>query len=427
MIFIKIILLLFASICPQFALTPSVVSASSYTYPQLTAEAAVLIDAKTGQVLYGKNLNVRQYPASITKVMTGLLALEKGNLTDIMTMSREAVFSIGRNSSHVALDADEELTLEQALYAIAIASANDASNGIAEHISGSMESFAQLMTEKARQIGAENTNFVNAHGLPDDNHYTTAYDMAIIMMEAIKTTGFTDFFGETFYEMAPTNQQLEPRYFHSRNYLVNGNAQYPGITAGKSGWTSQANHTLITAAEQGDRQLIAVVMNNQSRTNNYQDTIKLFDYGFDDFYKVTPDIADLKSLRPDLNLGTIEKDSLARLLHKSLSPDDLVKRYEFLELNDETVQVAVTLLLSQPQMMMYDQLEPVIFDVAKIKEAVPEVEMSAYTGNNSFFNINYLLPAGAGFIFLLSVGFVFLKKKIAVNRNRINIYHKYRY
>jgi serine-type D-Ala-D-Ala carboxypeptidase (penicillin-binding protein 5/6) len=243
-----------------FMVYPSIntaVSAESYTYPNLTAEAAVLMDAKTGQVLFEKNMNEQKYPASITKIMTGMLALEKGNLADIITMSNEAVFSIGRNTSHIALNVGEELTLEHALYAISMESGNDAANGIAEYISGNLESFAELMNKKAIESGAMNTNFVNAHGLPDPNQYTTAYDMAKIMKEAIKTPGFQEIFSKLRYEMPPTNKQPETRYFHSRNSLLNGKYQYEGIIAIKSGWTTQASHTLVTAARRGNRELIA--------------------------------------------------------------------------------------------------------------------------------------------------------------------------
>lgn len=125
------------------------VFAETSSYPSLVSEAAVLMDAQTGQVLYEKNMNQREYPASITKIMTAMLALEKGSLNDVLIMSNEAVFSIERDSSHIALDVGERLSLEQALYAMSIESANDAANGVAEYISGDLDSFAKLMNERA--------------------------------------------------------------------------------------------------------------------------------------------------------------------------------------------------------------------------------------------------------------------------------------
>jgi len=401
---IKCTLLLFIIIFYQFVGGHTAATAESYEHPELAAEAAVLMDAKTGQVLFGKNLNEIQYPASITKIMTGMLALEKGNLTDTVTMSSEAVFSIGRNSSHIALDVDEQLTLEQALYALAIASANDAANGIAEHISGSLESFAQLMNEKAIQYGAENTNFVNAHGLPDDNHYTTAYDIAKIMMAAIKTPLFLEIFGEPSYQIPPTNEQLEIRYLNSRNFLLNGRLRYKGISASKSGWTSQANHTLITSAKQGDRELIVVVMNNQSRDDSFEDTIKLLDYGFQDFMDITLDVTGLKTIMPELNLNTIDDESLARLLHKSLSIDDLEKRYELVESCNDTVRVAISMNLKQSQNFMYSDLGTVFIDAEIISETIPEAEITAFDESIDSI-IKYYLPFGLGLIGL----YIFIK------------------
>ena len=176
------------------------------------SESAVLIDAASGQVLFQKNMNQKAYPASITKIMTGMLALEKGDLSQTVTMSEEAVFSIDRSSAHIALDVDEEITLEQALYALAIASANEAANGIAETVSGSVADFAKEMNQTAVEAGAQNTNFTNPNGLHDDNHYTTAYDMAKITAAALQNPKFAEIFGTEKYDIPPTNKQPETRY-----------------------------------------------------------------------------------------------------------------------------------------------------------------------------------------------------------------------
>ncbi len=402
----------------------SSVSAGTCPYPELNAEAAVLMDANTGQVLFEKNLHEKHYPASITKVMTGMLALEKGNLTDIVTMSSEAVFSIGRNSSHVALDENEELALEDALYALSIASANDAANGIAEHISGNVENFAQSMNKKAIQVGAKNTNFVNPHGLPDDNHYTTAHDMAKIMMEAIKIPKFTEFFSETYYEMPPTNKQQEARYFHSRNSLLNGNSQYPGILASKSGWTSQANCTLITAAEQDDRKLVVVVINTQSRVHSYEDTITLLDYGFREFMDIKIDLKDLEETMPEAKFASVENEKLTRLLHKNISPDNLKKSYDILEAADEGILVNKSISVKQPQNFMYQDLGSILIDGKRFIET--EVNPAGYTGETVSNNNKLYLSGGLGLICFYLFLF-YLKRKRAIKRNRLRFFQKYRY
>ena len=408
-----------------FMVYPSIntaVSAESYSYPNLTAEAAVLMDAKTGQVLFEKNMNEQKYPASITKIMTGMLALEKGNLTDIITMSNEAVFSIGRNTSHIALNVEEELTLEQALYAISMESANDAANGIAEYISGNLESFAELMNKKAIESGAMNTNFVNAHGLPDPNQYTTAYDMAKIMMEAIKTPGFQEIFSKLRYEMPPTNKQSETRYFHSRNSLLN--SKYEGIIAIKSGWTTQASHTLVTAARRGNRELIAVVMDNQSSNCNNEDTIKLLDYGFHDFLDVLIDAADLETTTPEPsfinyeNLNGRPGGIIVRLIHKSLTIDDLVKSYEVLESNsNEAVKVKLLLNLKQPNNFMYNSLGHLILEAETSKDDIQYANVDLKSTKGFF-----MFALGLLCLFIILV----FKKKRSNRKRKMYLYRKYR-
>ena len=166
------------------------------TAPETAADSAIVINAYTGDIIYGKNINKKQYPASITKLMTVLLTLENGNTDDIMTFSHDAVFSIERNSNHIAIDVGEVLSVADALYAVMLESANEVANGLAEYISGDMDTFAALMTSRAKELGALNTNFTNANGLHDDNHYTTAYDMALIAKELLKF--------DTFKEVAKT-------------------------------------------------------------------------------------------------------------------------------------------------------------------------------------------------------------------------------
>ena len=250
---------------------------------RIQSYAAVLMDGDTGQVLFEKNMNEKMYPASITKIMTALIALEKGNPKDTITMSYDAVYSIGRDTSHVALDENENLTLENALYALAICSANDASNGIAEYIGGSMKDFAMQMTEKAKSLGALKTNFTNAHGLHNENHYTTAYDMAKIMAEALKKPGFSKIFSAASYDMPPTNRQVEARQFNRKNSLLNGDYKYDGVIAEKTGWTPDSGFTFVSAARRGERTLIVVVMKSPDEISRWEDTTALFDYGFDEF------------------------------------------------------------------------------------------------------------------------------------------------
>lgn len=272
--FTVFVILLTSTAYPAKALT------SSELKETLISETAILMDGDTGQVLFEKDGQKKMAPASITKIMTALLALENSAPDSMITMSEDAVFSIGRGTSHIALDVGEELSLKDALYALAIESANDAANGIAEHISGSLSGFAALMNYRAQKAGAINTNFTNAHGLPDPDHYTTAYDMAMITKAALQIPRFREIFSAYQYEMPPTNKQDEPRVFWRNNSLLTGKYKYQGVIATKTGWTRDSQHTLVTAAERDGRTLIAVVMKSSAPNDKWQDTVSLLDYGF---------------------------------------------------------------------------------------------------------------------------------------------------
>ena len=251
---------------------------------ELDAEAAILINADTGDILYEKNINQKEYPASITKLMTMLLAFENCDMDETFTFSRNAVFSIEPGSSHIGIDQGEELTVDQAMYAIMLQSANEVSNGVAEHIDGSLEAFAQHMTQRAKELGALNTNFVNANGLHDENHYTTAYDMALIAKELLKYPHFKEVLSSTYYEIPPTNIQSETRYLHGQTQLIKEASAfyYEYCEGGKTGFTDQAGNTLVAYAQKDGTEIISVVLKSTGY-GEYTDTIKLFDYGFENF------------------------------------------------------------------------------------------------------------------------------------------------
>jgi len=180
---------LFLSMCiPCEAAQTSTATASDANattgFPQITSTSAIIMDAQSGQIIYEKNSHTRQYPASITKIMTAYLAIKNGDLNSTITMSDAAVWGIDRNSSHIALDVGEEISMSDALYAVMLMSANEAAWAIAEQVSGSLENFVQLMNDTAQSLGCKDTHFTNANGLHDPDHYTTAYDMALITKEA---------------------------------------------------------------------------------------------------------------------------------------------------------------------------------------------------------------------------------------------------
>lgn len=250
--------------------------------PTLAGTAGILMDARTGTILFGQNADEALYPASITKLMTALLTLENTSLSDIVTFSRNAVYSIEADSSNIAVTDGEQLTVEQCLYALLLQSANEVANGLGEHIAGSMDAFAEMMNNRAAQLGCTNTHFVNAHGLHDENHYTTCHDMALIMKALIHNDTFIKISSAEKYTIEPTNLQPEPRYLRQKHkMLCESEYTYEGTVAGKTGYTPEAGNTLVTYAVRGDMELIAVSMH--TNWTHYDDTIAMFDFGFSNF------------------------------------------------------------------------------------------------------------------------------------------------
>jgi D-alanyl-D-alanine carboxypeptidase len=242
------------------------------------------MEASTGLILYEKNMNETYYPASITKILSALLVIENTSPGEVVTFSRDSVFGIERDSTHIGIDVGEQLTVQQCLYGILLESANEVTYATAEHVAGSIPAFAEMMNEKAKSLGALNSNFVNPHGLPDDNHYTTAYDMALIAREAMKNETFRKITATRTYQIPPTNKQKEIRYLRNHHkFILKNDLSYEGVIGGKTGFTQKARYTLVTMAKRGDLELICVVMKVDTSAHQYEDTAKLLDFGFDHF------------------------------------------------------------------------------------------------------------------------------------------------
>lgn len=286
--------------------------------PAIVANSAIVIDAKTGYILYGKNETKRCYPASITKVMTCLVALEHVNMTDTITFSEDAIWGIERDSNHIALDVGEQITAEQCFYGILLQSANEAAWGMAEHVGGSLESFADMMNQKAAELGCKDTHFVNANGLHDDNHYTTAYDMALITQAAIQNPMFRTIDETIYYQIPPTNLCEEPRdLWHQLKMLYPTSPYYyEPLEGGKTGFTDQARNTLVTYAEKNGMELICVMMDCEGAANCYKDTAALYDYYFDNYTYVYP----LQNFNPNT---ANHSDSILNNFYRGLDHDTL--------------------------------------------------------------------------------------------------------
>ena len=242
------------------------------------------MEASTGTVLYDCDSLEAHYPASITKIMTTLIALENSDLNDIVTFSDAAIDNT--EGSGIARDYGEQMTMEQCLYAVMLASANECAYAVAEHVGGTIENFVAMMNEKAKELGCQNTHFANPHGLHDENHYTCCYDMALIARAAYQNETFRIIVGTARYTIPPTNKHAEQTDLQNHNEMLypfqTNKYVYDGCTGGKTGYTNAANSTLVTYAERDGMTLICVVMNTQS-PNQWLDSRNLFDYCFDNF------------------------------------------------------------------------------------------------------------------------------------------------
>lgn len=252
--------------------------------PSVYAEAAIVMEASTGLVLYEKNINQSYYPASITKILSALIIIENSSPGELVTFSHDAVFKVDLDSSRIGIDVGEQLTIQQCLYGILLESANEVTYAAAEHVAGDMPTFINMMNERAKEIGCKNTNFTNPHGLPDDDHYTTAYDMALITREAMKNETFRKITSTRTYQIPPTNKQAETRYLRNHHkFILKQDYTYDGAIGGKTGFTSKARYTLVSMAKRGDLELISVVLKVDSLSHQYEDTIKLLDFGYDNY------------------------------------------------------------------------------------------------------------------------------------------------
>lgn len=250
--------------------------------PRISAESAILMDVNTGVILYAKNIHEKCYPASITKVLTCLLAMEHGDLDDMVSFSHEAVFSVPGDGSNMGMDVGESITLEQSLYGILVGSANEVANAVGEYVGGTIDDFVTMMNERATELGCTDSHFANTNGLFDENHYTSAYDLALISSQFFQNEMLCKISDTPRYHFEPTSTQPDDFYLINKHQLINGEIAYDGIVGGKTGFTSESRQTLITCAEKSGMKLVCVVFKEESPAQ-FTDTVALFDYGFQNF------------------------------------------------------------------------------------------------------------------------------------------------
>lgn len=360
LIFLVLVLLITITNCQSISYADNLTdnSISNYTVPSqnnlsLYSEAGILIDSKTGKVLYGKNENVKMFPASTTKILTAIITIENCNLSDKVTASREAIISIPPGYSNAEIQPNDTISVQDLLNVFLIHSANEAGYILAEHISGSIENFANLMNEKAKEIGCTNTHFTNPSGIHNENHYSTAYDMSLIAQYCMKNETFRKIVSTPYITFSPSEDK-QLKFYNTNDLIINTSKYYYKYAIGiKTGYTSQAKNCLISASSKDGLELITVILgaahSEEVSSTRYVDTINLFNYGFDN-YKSTEILArdsviknvEVENATKDSkDLSLLAKDAISVLVPKNINIDTLEPSIEINNLSAPISEGAV--------------------------------------------------------------------------------------
>lgn len=311
------------------------------TGPEIYADGAIVIEASTGSILYEKNIYEQFYPASTTKILTTLVALENSTQDEIVTVSYAAENYVSKSSSRMGLVEGEQVTMEQALYGIMLESANEATYAVGEHVGGSIARFIKMMNAKAQSLGCERSHFANSHGLHDEDHYTCCYDLSLIARAAYQNEEFMRITGAKTYAMPETNKNAAKSLIN-HHWFLNGTMRYDYCIGGKTGSTTAAGYALVTYAKKDGMTVISVVMHDDNWNHVYNDTKTLLDYAFDSFktYRMN-DLGEQDADFPSLFEGEIGEFTEGRtsilyngeggglvILPDSVLPEDTVKSVE---------------------------------------------------------------------------------------------------
>lgn len=318
------------------------------------AGAALMYELNSGTLLYGMNIDQKMYPASVTKVMTCLIAIENGNMDDVVTVSESVVASRDPDGSNADLVEGEELTLRDLIFCLMVASANDAGQLISEHIAGSTDAFVEMMNAKAQELGCTNTHFANPHGLHDENHYTTARDLAKIMLAALEHELFREAYSAKVYEVPATNKS-EKRRLLSTNYMIEktmvDHYYDERVIGGKTGFTTPAGRCLAAVSESGDMKLLTVVLGGTTDLNQYGVVVygsfgatgDLIDMGFDNYTTAQVLSSDAVLSSFPVSGGENDTQAVVRSSISTVVPSDMAVsqlRYEYI-LDDGTLTAPV--------------------------------------------------------------------------------------
>lgn len=281
----------------------------------IQAEGGIVMDADTGAVLYGKNIHNAYYPASITKILTALIVIERCSLDEMVTFSHDAVYNVEEGSKSAGLDEGDVLSVRDCLYALLLQSANEAANALAEHVAGNVDAFAEIMNARAASLGCQDSHFANPSGLNDPNHYTSAYDMALIGRAALNNETFMGIDSTLYYDLPPTKWNREGLRIYPGHKMIKKNMPeyYSGALGGKTGYTSIAGNTLVTFARRDGMTLVAVILNGHA--SHYTDTKAMLNFGFKNFLTVSAaDFdTDFTSVENDMTIAGLSPTGLSGL------------------------------------------------------------------------------------------------------------------
>lgn len=395
--------------------------------PQIATPNAIIMEVNTATVLYEKNAHEKKYPASITKIMTTWLTLENCELDEIVTFSEDAVFKNEGNTSQISRDVGEEMTVEECLYAVMLFSANECAYAVAEHVGqklgGNYQTFIDLMNKRAEELGCTDTHFNNSNGLPDENHWTSAYDMALIARAAYKNENFRTIAGTKKYVIPSTNKHSEETPLVNHHEMLysykSGAYLYEYCTGGKTGYTTVANSTLVTYAEKDGLTLVCVVMNTKS-PNHYLDTTTLMDYYFNNFQRYNLSEESSKILKEKEKDYGILNDAEPFL---QVDTDAYIILPKSADLSDVQYQIAKT--GEKENSIGVLQLEYAEHSVGSADIIVSNSEIESFFKGNSRVQEekeNVILVRPVHFAYILIILLVLIGIVIGIRKFRENIY-----
>lgn len=398
--------------------------------PAIGAQAAILMDANTGSILYAKNIHEQLYPASITKLLTTYIAMKECELDEMVTFSEDAVHSIKWwEDANMGVYPGSILPMEEVLYGILVGSANEAAYAVAEHISGNLENFSFLMNKTAKELGCKNSNFVTPNGIHDENHYTTAYDIALIAKAFFADDTLAKMSSTPRFDVPVTETQTrEGIILNAKSLLLPGKAYaYEPLIGTKTGYTDYARQTLVSCAEKNGMKLICVIMKEEAPAQ-YTDTIELFNYGFENFSSFHLDevttqysidnhffTTDIDLLGSSKTILSLDKEDYI-ILPNTISFEELTSKVSY-EDKDETSVACINYyyknyLLGKIDVKLTVE-EPLLFDFANQKDNNVTI-VKTDTQNTIFINVFHLL---LGFI-IITIFFTIVFSLQSLSKNK---------